>query len=90
MSMDELDGCPAARKNGMAIASLLCAIVGLLILEIILGPLAIIFGAIGLSRANKGAPNRGLAVAGLLIGGFDVLVFLLLIALATSHGTWHI
>lgn len=41
--------------NGLAIAGLVCGIVGLLIFNIILGPLAIIFGAIGLSRANKGA-----------------------------------
>ena len=36
---------------------------------VILGILGIVFGAVGLSKANRGAPNKGMAVAGLALGG---------------------
>ena len=46
--------------NGLAIAGLVCGLVGVLIFQYILGPLAIIFGGVGLSRAKRGAtvPER--------------------------------
>src|SRR4051812_34263212 len=54
----------AQNKNGMAIASFVCGIVGLT-LPFPLGILATIFGAIALSK-NK--THRGLAIAGLVLG----------------------
>lgn len=44
--------------NGLAIAGMVCGIVGLLILNIILRPLALIFGGIGLSGRTAG-PRGG-------------------------------
>ena len=56
---------PASGTNGMATASLVCGIVGLLVAGIPLGTLAIIFGYIGMTN---GKPHRNRALAGLIIG----------------------
>jgi membrane associated rhomboid family serine protease len=51
-----------------------------------LGLLAVLFGILGLMRANRGqADNRGQAVAGLVTGGIALLVG---IFLTISIGTW--
>ncbi len=72
--------------NGLAIASLVCGIVGLLILWFILSPLAVIFGGIGLSRANKGAKHRGQAMAGLVLGIIGLLGYIILVIFVTTNG----
>ena len=75
------------RGNGLAIAGFVCGIVGLLVVQYILGPLAIIFGSIGIRRGNRGAAYRGLAIAGLVLGVLDLAVLALLIAVYVSrHG----
>jgi Domain of unknown function (DUF4190) len=74
-----------ARSNGMAIAALVCGIVGLFIFEVILGVLAIVFGGIGLSRANRGAGRRGMALAGVILGAIDVIVFVVILAVSAKH-----
>ncbi len=67
--------------GGMGIASFVCAIVGLIVLAIPLGILAIIFGILGM-QGNR--PYRGLAKAGFIIGIIDVVVGLIvLIAIAS-------
>ena len=83
-------GTPQTRStsNGLAIASLVCGIVGLLIFAFILGPLAIIFGGVGLSRANRGAAHRGMALAGLVLGVLDVVLFVVVL-IAASHNGGH-
>jgi hypothetical protein len=58
----------------MATASLVLGILGLFIP--ILGVLALIFGSIGISKANQGAPGKGLAVAGLVLGILGTLATL--------------
>ena len=76
-------GQPVHRQptgNGMAVAALVCGIVGavlafipfLFFVGLILGILAIVFGAIGLSRANKGASGKGMAIAGLILGAVSL------------------
>jgi hypothetical protein len=69
----------------MAIASLVCGIIGLLVFGIILGPLAVIFGGVGLSRANRGASGKGMAIAGLILGLIATVVAIVLIAFIASH-----
>jgi len=69
----------------MAISALVCGIVGLFIFEVILGVLAIIFGGIGLSRANRGAGRRGLAWAGVILGVIDVVLFVVILAVSAKH-----
>jgi hypothetical protein len=73
--------------NGMAIAGLVCGLVGLLIFNVILGPLALIFGGIGLSRANRGAPRKGMATAAIVLGIVDLVIWVIvLIAVTNGNG----
>ena len=65
--------------KGMSIAALVCGIVGLFFGGIILGPLAIIFGAIGMKRGG-----RGMAIAGLICGIVASVVGLIVIAALAS------
>jgi len=60
--------------NGLAIAGLVCGLVGLLFFPIVLGPLAIIFGAVALSRANRGAGHKGMSIAAIVLGIVDLAV----------------
>ncbi len=60
--------------NGLAVAGLVCGLVGLLFLPIVLGPLAIIFGGVGLSRANRGAGHKGMSMAAIILGIADLVV----------------
>ena len=53
---------------------------------------AIVFGAVGISKADAGALNRGRAVAGLVLGIiglllFAVVVFFVLRAIGDNEGT---
>jgi len=53
-------GTRRGRRSGWGrIAGLCCGVIGLFILNFILGPLAIIFGGVGLSKANRGEGRRG-------------------------------
>jgi hypothetical protein len=77
--------------NGMAVASLVLGILSLLLFftivpPFILGALAVIFGALGLSKAKQGAPNKGLALAGLICGGVGILAAIAFIALVVTAG----
>jgi hypothetical protein len=74
------------QNNGFAIAGLVCGIVGIFIANIILGPLAVIFGGIGLSRANKGAKYKGMAIAAIILGAIDVILFIVALAFLSSNG----
>ena len=81
------------RSNGLAIAGLVCGVVGLLFLPIVLGPLAIIFGGVGWSRANHGASHRGMAIAAVVLGVVDLILFAVMVAVAATHGGsfyWHV
>ena len=58
--------------NGFSIASLVLGILGLFsYYGLLLGPLAIIFGIIGLNREG-----RGMALAGLILGILDIIIWL--------------
>jgi uncharacterized membrane protein len=77
--------------NGLAIAALVCGLVGLVLGSVILGPLAIIFGAVAWSKANRGAPRKNMAIAGVILGIVDLALFVLVLALASHHGGyWHV
>jgi hypothetical protein len=58
----------------MATASLVLGILGFFLP--ILSVLALIFGGIGMSKANQGANGRGMAVAGLVLGILGTLALL--------------
>lgn len=71
--------------NGLAIAALVCGIVGLFVFAIILGPLALILGLVALNKAKRGAGHRGLAIAGVVLGVVDIALFLVVL-LAAANG----
>ena len=77
------------QSNGLAIAALVLGIVGVLLFwtvwgGLILGALAVVFGATGAQKGKQGAPNQGLAVAGLVLGIISVVGSLLFLALVVS------
>lgn len=78
---------PRTRRDadGMAIASFVLGLAGLLVFNLVLGPLALVLGGLALSR---GTERRGRAAAGLALGAADLLV---LATLVTANGTvsWH-
>ena len=70
--------------NGLAVAALVVGIVGVVLFwtvwgGVILGILGLVFGAVGLSKANRGGPNKGMAVAGLILGGVALVGSILFI-----------
>ncbi len=83
-----------SRTNGFAVAGLVVAIVGIFLFDIILGPLGIVFGAIGWSRANRGEGGKGISIAAVVLGVVDVLLFVVLVAIVATNGhhhfSWHI
>ena len=72
--------------NGLAIAGLVCGLVGLVFFSVVLGPLAVIFGGVGLSRAKRGAGGRGMAIAAIVLGVIDILLFVVLVVAAANNG----
>lgn len=67
-------GTPAARESdadGMAVASFLLGLPGLLVLNFVLGPAAIVLGLVALSR---GTGRRGRALLGILLGVADLAI----------------
>ena len=73
--------------NGIAVAALVLGICALVLfflwfLAPILGLLAIIFGALGISKANKiGGKGKGLAIAGLITGVLGLLLSIAIVVL---------
>jgi len=67
------------KTDGMAIASMVCSLVGLCIAGIILGLVGIILGIISLGRIKKN-PNlkgKGMALTGIIVGAFEVLLYII-------------
>ncbi|MFD7713485.1 DUF4190 domain-containing protein [Streptomyces sp. NPDC059785] len=93
--MTSYGNSPAAssgsRTNGLAIASLICGIVGVVIFNVILGPIAIVLGAVAL-RQSSVKNGAGMAKAGIVLGVVDVLLFVILLAVAASNGgfSWYV
>jgi hypothetical protein len=81
---------PFAPRNGLGIAALVLAVVGLLSVAtvfapIILGAVAVVIGAVGRGRVNRGvADNGGVAIAGIVLGGLAIVVGLAFIAIWTT------
>jgi hypothetical protein len=66
----------------MAIASLVCGIVGLFFLGFVFGPLALILGGLALYQASRGMGHRGIAWAGLALGVIDVALLIVVLVSA--------
>ncbi|MCF8527611.1 MAG: DUF4190 domain-containing protein [Candidatus Nanopelagicales bacterium] len=89
-------GATAAPQNGMGTAALVLGILGIIgCIPIIGGILAIIFGKIGMTKADQGlANNRGsakagfvLGIIGLALGVIGVIFYVVLFAAAASSGS---
>ena len=76
----------SVRRNGMAVTGMVCGIVGLFVLGILLGPLAVIFGGIGLSRSKVSGTGRGQAITGIVLGVIDIVAYLVIVAVISKHG----
>ncbi|MFF7840947.1 DUF4190 domain-containing protein [Streptomyces ossamyceticus] len=80
---------PAARRrgrdaDGMAVASFVLGLLGLLVLNLFLGPTAIVLAALALKR---GTTRRGRAFLGLGLGVAD-LVILAVLTQTTNTVSW--
>ncbi|MFH1134176.1 MAG: DUF4190 domain-containing protein [Nanoarchaeota archaeon] len=55
-----------------------------LVFGILIAPLGIVFGIIALNEIhnNKGIRGKGLAIAGIVLGGLGILIFTLIITFA--------
>ncbi|MGC0337677.1 DUF4190 domain-containing protein [Streptomyces sp. SLBN-8D4] len=68
----------ARDADGMAVASFILGLVGLLVLNVFLGPIAIVLASVALWR---GTARRGRAYLGLGLGVADLLVLVALMQL---------
>ncbi|MFF5565627.1 DUF4190 domain-containing protein [Streptomyces sp. NPDC012623] len=68
----------AARRDadGMAVASFVLGLLGLLVMNILFGPMALVLGGLALWR---GTARRGRAFLGLFLGVADLVVLALLV-----------
>ena len=73
-------------RDGMAVASFVLGLVGLLVMNVFLGPVAIVLASIALWR---GTERRGRALLGLGLGIADLVVLAALIA-ADGTMSWSI
>ncbi|AYN43581.1 DUF4190 domain-containing protein [Streptomyces dangxiongensis] len=86
-------GPQPAPSNGMGTASLVLGIIaaaGFLLwpVALVLGVLAVIFGAVGRSKARRGeATNPGVALAGLICGAAGIVLVAALFAFAIAMNT---
>src|SRR3954469_8670145 len=82
-------------RNGMGTAALILGIVAIpgiltVVLGILLGLLALIFGIIGRKRySRREATNGGAAMAGAILGGFALAVSIILVAVGATFFAKH-
>lgn len=82
-------GMGAPPRNGMGVAALVLGILSLFsyCFGPILGILAVIFGGLGISRANQGsATNKGMATAGLVMGIVGLVLWSIVLLAAMAGG----
>ncbi len=82
---------PPAQKqsNGFAVAALVLGIVGMIpfFYFFVIQILAIVFGAVGISKAKKTGTGRGMAIAGLVLGIVAIVIIIIIVAWATMVAT---
>jgi uncharacterized membrane protein len=75
---------PAAKTNGLAVASLVCSLLWVFGVGAVL---AIIFGFIAraqIKQSHDAQQGRGLALAGIIIGAFGLLMIILGVVLVAT------
>ncbi|MEU6958280.1 hypothetical protein [Streptomyces chrestomyceticus] len=74
-------GAPRGQADGMAVAAFVLGLVGTLVANVVLGPCALVLGALALARNTT---RRFRAVLGMVLGAVDLII---LATLATADGT---
>jgi hypothetical protein len=77
-----------SRTSGLAIAGLVCGILGIFLLPIVLGPLAIVFGAVALRQSGSLMAKWDIG-----LGVLDIVLMILTFVVAANNGgsfSWHI
>lgn len=77
------------RKSGMnrlAIASFVVAVLGIPLFGVVTGFVAIVLGSIALGADNRGRRGAGFALGGILLGLFDMVAWLLVMAFFLGGG----
>ena len=69
-------------SSTFGIMSLICSICAWLAFGVILAPLGVIFGIVGLAKDEK---NKGFAIAGLIIGSIGFVVLIYSMAIITAY-----
>lgn len=79
---------PAMGNNGLAIASMVIGIVGLITCGLLIGPiLAVVFGHVSLNQINRTGQNgRGMAIAGTVLGWVGIAIAVVYWVLVFSVG----
>ncbi|MEU4108412.1 DUF4190 domain-containing protein [Streptomyces sp. NPDC027717] len=72
--------------DGMAVASFILGLLGLLVLNLFLGPVAIVLAAVSLLRGTR---RRGRAFLGMALGVADIVVLVLAMRL-TDTVSWSL
>ncbi|MDR1683787.1 MAG: FHA domain-containing protein [Candidatus Symbiothrix sp.] len=72
-------------NSGYGVAALVCGIVGIFLFGIILGTLAVIFGAVSIKRNEK---RKGCGIAGLILGILDLALYIIILLIAGSLFFW--
>lgn len=69
------------KTNGLAVTSFVCAMVGIVVAGLIMGILAICFGAVGLSRSKyfPEESGKGFAITGIVVGIIEVIIMIIYI-----------
>ncbi|MGW9131243.1 DUF4190 domain-containing protein [Streptomyces sp. NPDC055681] len=83
---DDAPRCVGRRRStrdadGLAVASFVLGLIGLLVMNIVLGPIAVVMAVIALARSTA---RRGRALLGLALGIADLVVLAFLV---TGNGT---
>lgn len=74
-------GTPRGQADGMAVAAFVLGLVGTLVANVVLGPCALVLGALALARHTT---RRFRAVLGMALGAVDLII---LATLATADGS---
>lgn len=69
-------------RDAYCVASLICAMFGIFILAIVFEPLAVLFGALGVSSKNSAC--KVLSILGIVIGGVCTAIWILQIAVLAA------
>jgi len=73
-----MDNKESLKSGGFGTTALVCGLVGIFLFGIVLGPLAIIFGGIGISKKQK------YSVAGLVLGIISIISYFIFMSLFLS------